>query len=152
METMEEKFPCAIGTLFINTNVPHVLENIFFSLDYESYKTCLEVCKAWKELLTSEAYQEKGKYVFRDEILKEEILLYNAARDGNSDEIGRLLSTRLVDVNFVRKVGRHGNTTPLQKASQEGHKDVVRLLLANGADPNKANEKDGRTPLHEAAT
>ena len=38
------------------TNVPHVLEKIFFSLDYETFKACREVCKAWKGLISSDAY------------------------------------------------------------------------------------------------
>ena len=42
-------------------NVPHILEKIFFSLDYESYKKCLEVSYAWNKLLESESYQKKLK-------------------------------------------------------------------------------------------
>ena len=148
---MDERFPCHFDEL-LRKNVPHILEHIMYSLDYESYKTCFEVSTAWKELLTSDSFQIKGKSVFCDEILKEEDLLYNAPGDGNKDAIGRLLSTGLVDINCVRKVDGCGNTTPLQKASQEGHKDGVRVLLALGADPNKAKEEDGWTPLHEAAS
>ena len=40
--------------------------------------------------------------------------------------------------------------TPLHDAALEGHKDMVELLLAKGADVN-AKDKDGNTPLHEAA-
>ena len=39
--------------------------------------------------------------------------------------------------------------TPLQHAAGSGRKDVVLLLLAKGADPNK-KDRSGRTALHEA--
>ena len=37
--------------------VPHILEKIFFALDYESYKICFEVSTTWRRLLTSEPFQ-----------------------------------------------------------------------------------------------
>ena len=75
MEARDDRLLCGFDTLFAR-NVPHILEQIFFSLDYETYKTCLEVCKAWNELLTSEAYQGKAKSVFHDGILKDERYLH----------------------------------------------------------------------------
>ena len=101
MQAGNDEFPCAFGTLFTNKNVPHILENIFFYLDYESYKTCLEVSQAWKKLLTSESYQTKGKSVFRDKILADERHLHFASRDGDKYHVRRILSTYLVDVNSV---------------------------------------------------
>ena len=49
----------------------YVLEKIFFYLDYESFKSCLEVSKAWHELLTSELSIKKGKDVYHDAILED---------------------------------------------------------------------------------
>jgi ankyrin repeat protein len=40
-----------------------------------------------------------------------------------------------------------GGRTPLYWTSENGHVDVVKLLLEKGADPAAAN-RDGRTPLH----
>ena len=54
-------------TLF-STNFPHIFENIFFSLDYDSYKNCMKVNSEWADVLTSERYKTKAKVVFRDEI------------------------------------------------------------------------------------
>ena len=79
--------------------VPHIPEKIFFSLDYASFKTCLKVNSAWKELLTSESYQKEGKSVFHNEILDDEKKLCEAAKNGNVDDVQYLISGNLVDVN-----------------------------------------------------
>ena len=47
-------------------NVPHVLERIFFSLDYVSITACRDVCMAWSELHSTKLYQQK-----REELLVE---------------------------------------------------------------------------------
>ena len=62
---------CIFDTL-LTKYVPHILENIFFSLDYKSFKSCLQVNRKWKELIMSEAYKIKGKFVFHDEIKNKE--------------------------------------------------------------------------------
>ena len=80
-------------------NVPHILEKIFLSLDYESYKKCLQVSKDWKEQLTSELFQRKGKSVFNEELFLDEGKLIKASRDGIQDEVKRLLSSVMLDVN-----------------------------------------------------
>ena len=41
--------------------VPHIFEKIFLSLDYESFKKCLEVNSAWKGLLSAESIKVKAK-------------------------------------------------------------------------------------------
>jgi|WetSurMetagenome_2_1015567.scaffolds.fasta_scaffold32982_3 ankyrin repeat protein len=41
--------------------------------------------------------------------------------------------------------------TPLHLAAASGHKDIVELLLAHGADVNAIDGDDGWTPLHWAA-
>ena len=64
---------CAFDKLF-SMNVPHILEKIFFSLDYESYKKCLEVSYAWNELLKSEQYLKIGKCEFQDELSEDELV------------------------------------------------------------------------------
>ena len=62
---------CNFDFLFYR-NFPHILEMIFFSLDYESYKNCMDVSKEWKALLSSEKYISKGKTLFRKDIWKDE--------------------------------------------------------------------------------
>ena len=45
----------------------------------------------------------------------------------------------------------YGGWTALHEAAKRGHADVVRLLLAHGADPNAREEGDNTYPLHWAA-
>ena len=47
--------PCAFEKLFTR-NVPHILEKIYFSLDYRSFKSALRVNKTWNETLSTEPY------------------------------------------------------------------------------------------------
>ena len=58
--------------------MPAIFGKIFFYLDYKSYKTCLEVSKAWENMLKSESYQRKGKSVFHIDIQKDETKLLHA--------------------------------------------------------------------------
>ena len=131
------------GTLFAK-NVPHILEKIFLSLDYESYKACMEVSHVWNDLLTSESYRQRGRRVFGDVTWPDEYELCTASRYGNITEVQRLLQFTLADVNCF-----WGMNTPLTAAASSGHKEVVLLLLDRGADPNVAT-KAGLTPLKQA--
>ena len=76
---------CAFDKLFTKS-VPHVLERIFFSLDYASFKNCLEVSSIWNELLTSQPFLRMGKSVFRRDIRRE---LFHALKDGDADKVSR---------------------------------------------------------------
>ena len=134
---------CAFEKLFTK-NVPHILEQIFFSLDYKSYTSCLDVSNTWKQLLTSDSYQQRAKSAFAFEFQTE---LWCEAKRGSAAKVKKLLSTMTVDVNYAMG---YSYKTPLSMAAQEGHRDVVNLLLDRGADPNKA-DIFGLTPLHEAA-
>ena len=151
---------CAFDTLFTK-NVPHILESIFLSLNYESFKTSLEVSKVWKRHLTSDSFQ---RTVFLDDILNDEEELLSAAEEGNADEVRRLLSSGLVDANRMgrvervlvlgsggRKVTKTVSSTPLCEAARGGHIEVVELLLEYGAKTGVLGE-DSSTPLHLAAS
>ena len=59
----EKEKPCRFE-LLMSGNFPHILENIFLSLDYESFKTCRRVCKTWAEVLGSEPFKMKEQSVF----------------------------------------------------------------------------------------
>ena len=160
----EERYtgPCYFDLLFTK-NVPHVLEQILFSLDYGSFKRCLRVNKAWNKLLNSESFQKKTRHIFQKEInLECERRLWKASKDGKVEEVRRLLLNKMLDVNHEEEEwwSDHDDSYdswyfkdpygPLSMAAKYGHEEVVSLLLDGGADPNKANPR-GRTALHLAA-
>ena len=146
MAAEERSIHGAFDTL-LSKNLPHVVEKIFFLLDFDSYKLCCMVSKTWNKLLTSESFQRKAKSVFSRAILEDENKLRIASSFGNIDEVRKLLSNGMLDVNCV--TGCH-YSTPLCAATARGHKEIVQLLMDRGADPNKG-DKRGKTPLYMTA-
>ena len=139
---MEEYGGVCSFNVLLTKNVPHILEKIFFLLDYESFKACIEVNSSLSELLKSAAYTKKARSVFWEEIDKEERQLLNASRDGRTDEVRRLLSTGMLEVDCTPlQVNTYGEvfsfSTPLLEAATHGHHEVVQLLIERGADANK---------------
>ena len=136
--------------LFKEVNVPHILEKIFFSLDYDSFMECQKVNRAWKQLLSSDKYQRRLPVMLEEKKKTEEKLFYFSVK-GNAQEVRNCLSTG-VNLNFVRvnySTGYENTVTPLFMAAKNGHKDVVQLLLDSDADPKKTDAL-GRTPLSVA--
>ena len=127
----------------LSISVLHIHEKIFLSLDYQSYKNCQDVCKSWKDLLTSQFFQIRSKSVYSEMIQSD---LLQAVSLGNVNEIKRTLSIFMVDLNFE---SRHFQS-PLHLAAKRGYKEVVRLLLDRGAEPNRRSYSGG-TPLKWAA-
>ena len=133
--------PCAFEKLF-TTFVPHVLEKIFFSLDYESFKACQEVCKDWYEVLSMESFKLKANTMLTVNGEK----LRSAIDEKNLDEVFRVLSFCMVDVNCDMESYPE---TLFSYALFTGHTEMVKLLLNARADTNEAN-RYGETPLHFA--
>ena len=174
IDTMDHR---DFDTLFTKMR-PHIIEKICLSLDYESFKNCLEVNKAWRGALTSKTCLKKARSAFK-EISRDEKELHRNSKDNKTAEVRKLLSIGLVDVDCLedgwtplhRGGGYYGlknvaqlllaagadpnkpsvgrRYTPLHDAARGGHKDVAQLLLDSGADPNKTNIYDD-TPLHLA--
>ena len=116
-------------------------EEIFFSLDYDSVKSCLKVNKAWKEGLSFEPFRKKATILLEASAIpdkanhKGEIPLIMADMNGHTN-IVRLLPSKRADPN---KVNENGDI-PLNWAAGSGFKDVVILLLDNGANPDLTSE------------
>ena len=135
---------CGFDTLF-NINVPHILENIFFNLDYKAYKACLEVSSTWRKLLTSELYKAKTKSLFCEQILEDARELVRVSGEGNVEAAKKLLSSGMVDVNYQdaictgRRKQKNRGRTPLHFSAIHGKTEFVKLLITNGADVNIAD-------------
>jgi len=71
--------------------------------------------------------------------------IYSASALGMTDRVRSLIRA---DRKAAGKAGYY-DLTPLHWATMGGHLDVMRLLIANGADPN-AKAKDGVTPIYGA--
>jgi hypothetical protein len=76
-----------------------------------------------------------------------ETQLHHCAVNGLTTSVIRLLSIRNINVNV--KDDENGST-PLHRAAANGHIEISRLLLQNGADVN-VKDDGGNTPLHWAA-
>ncbi|MEV7739689.1 ankyrin repeat domain-containing protein [Streptomyces sp. NPDC088921] len=73
--------------------------------------------------------------------------LTRAAKDGDAAGVARVLSEG-AEVDTPNAARR----TALDLAAREGHTEIVRLLLAAGADPQQqTGEYDETTPLCQAA-
>src|SRR5580704_5644017 len=73
--------------------------------------------------------------------------IHDAAESGNLEKVKALIKENPSSASSKEDTW---GKTPLHYAAMRGHKDVVELLLANGADVN-AEDNFGETPLHCAA-
>ena len=75
--------------------------------------------------------------------------ILTAAEAGDLPEVARLLDADPAAVHATSQAGSVGPHTPLHLAAWQGHRDVARLLLDRGADPDAAGE-GGAAPLYYA--
>ena len=80
-----------------------------------------------------------------DPISEVDSALLDAAKEGNIEAVKQHLANG-ADVN-----AKDDGWTPLHNAAGYSTKEMVELLISNGANVNAKNE-DGWTPLHDAAT
>ena len=80
----------------------------------------------------------------RDEQFASTVQLFNAVEVGQLQKVKELLNNTPALVN----VKNEGRQTPLHLAAYYGYKEIIQLLLANGAEVDP-RDNDGRTPLHQ---
>jgi len=88
------------------------------------------------QVITSQRYTDRQK----------EKMLFNAAKEGDLATVKELIKTIFVDTTNFSCCGN----TPLIEAAKNGHKDVVQILLDNGANIHYQGE-DEHTALIAAA-
>ena len=70
-----------------------------------------------------------------------------AARDGDCEEVQRLLDDQQWPAAVLSRFGQASGYTALGLACNRGHIEVALLLLERGADPNVLICEAGATPL-----
>ena len=76
---------------------------------------------------------------------------FDACARGDVEAVRALLAQDPELVRVTNPAADHAGWTGLHTAAQQGHLDVVRLLLDRGADPNAREAGDHTYPLHWAA-
>ena len=144
--TLEKAMGLGSFDLLFNKSVPHIVENIFSLLHYDSFIACHSVCKVWSHLLSVEPYHQISQELLKEKKENKQKLL-GASSTGNLDEIKYLLSKR-VDINCAEDFG--SQWASLHYAALKCQKEVVQLLINEGADPD-ITDIWGNSPLHYAA-
>ena len=127
--------------ILLKKDVPHILEDIFLSLDYSSFKSCLMVNKTWNQFLTSDSLKRNGKSKFEE-------WLFKAAMTGQVDAVHLLL---YLGADPDRYMGKYSGKTALHWAATLNRIEIVKLLLDAGADPNSRDILE-RSPLYYSRT
>ena len=83
----------------------------------------------------------------RQKFSGEKELFHNAAKNNDILLLKKLMDNGFKSINCENE--HDFNRTPLHKAAQNGHKNVVEYLISQGAEVN-TTDKFGKTPLHFA--
>ena len=124
-----------LDKLFVR-RIPHISEEMFCYLDYDSLMEYRRVSKDWKNLLSSVRYRKMAMDMMvekKNNVRK----LWESSRFGNVKEVKSLFSLEVNpnceyagDAFFPR--GKYYRMA-LMKAIENGHTEVVTLLLKGGA-------------------
>ena len=135
-------------------DVPHILEKIFFSMDYTSLETCMNVSKTWRKLLLTTPYRKRLEELWEELLIEKPVnerKLHDASKEGDTEMVMKLCNNPVVDVNVVIAwMDGLVQSTPLIIAARGGHEEVIRLLLKAGAVVNKMVNYG--SPLHMATS
>ena len=158
--TEESKSKTSAFDLLFQRSIPHILEKIFLSLDYKTFKACHKVCAAWAETLASKPFRKKAISVYAEkasldqDLLMDVIKLCIAMVSRNTERMRQLIACEIFRKACVNpltlvktQIGRSQfSVAPLHYAAGYGHADVVKVLLEEGENPNRRNSR-GDTAL-----
>ena len=141
INTRKNSAPCEFDKLFAR-NVPHILEAIFLSLDCKSFRSCLMVNKTWNEFLMSDSFIKKAESTFDEWLLE-------ASFEGHPGDVKLMLN---MGINPDKPyVDEYGGWNAMVFAAAVGHKDVVKVLLDKGSNPNWIDENSSHSALARAS-
>ncbi|MFI7011945.1 ankyrin repeat domain-containing protein [Streptomyces sp. NPDC050145] len=101
------------------------------------------------QLLKAEQHLNHRRKSDEEAVGRQELMAATAA--GDTDKVRALLAAGArVDERYPILNGFNDDHTPLLVASRDGHREIVGLLLAAGADVNATEPTFGAVPLHKA--
>jgi len=148
--------------LIVDSSLIHVRENGLSPIMIAAYHHQPEIASFLADktvALTIFEASATGKINNILRLLARDPQLVNAYAEDGFQPLGLACYFGHFDVaEYLVKAGAPVNSTsrnelkaaPFQSATAAGHEKIVRMLLANGADPN-IREQGGYTPLHAAA-
>ena len=129
LDEEEEKLNNSAFDMLFNRNVVHILESIFFSLDYKSFKNCPQVCKQWNHMLSSEHFQKMAKTMFSVEMWMDRDSLKLIGTDKDSKDLWTYKGEEVAYTEFVEgaKSGYY-----LHYIDPKGKSHSTKLLVGSG--------------------
>ncbi len=85
-------------------------------------------------------------------LLLSSILFVSGCADSQSDQVPDAEQQQPQATEVPLSVNQESAESPLYKAAERNEVDVIKQLLAEGADINQAGGEDQETPLHRAIT
>ena len=115
--------------LLFGSNLIHVLEQIFLSLDYESFKKCFQVCRQWREFLQSQSFRRVSKPRFYSDMWMDKSNLEKTAWTLKREVYKWVTNGR--EVAFIERIGK---TFWLYHINETGEDKSVELKIASRHD------------------
>lgn len=136
----------------IEQKIKMLRENVWRHLQAPPMNENEQACFVWSGLLgspeTLKALLSRGFNVDECTDKLGRTVLHTLAFAGNAEAVKVVLEATADKKAFVNRPQPTG-LSALHRAAQQGHLELLNLLLANGADPN-IKHKDGKQPLHDA--